>query len=84
MGVLLAAYRELDARVGTVAGARGAKRDMVVQCIERLPATFGIADIERACPHVSRSTINRVLRDVRRAGHLEATRGRDARWTKLS
>ncbi len=84
MGVLLAAYRELDARVGTVAGARGAKRDMVVQCIERLPATFGIADIERACPHVSRPTINRVLRDLRRAGRLEATRGRDARWTKLS
>jgi hypothetical protein len=32
---------------------------------------------------VSRPTINRVLRDVLRGGELEATRGRDAPWTKL-
>lgn len=84
MGVLLAAYRALECRVEAVAGARGAKREMVVDCIERLPAEFSIADIEGVCPHISRPTINRVLRDMRRAGRLEATRGRDAKWTKLS
>ena len=84
MGIVLAASRELEARVDAVAGARGAKREMVVDCIERLPSEFSIADIERVCPHVSRPTINRVLRDLRRDGRLQATRGRDARWTKLS
>ena len=83
MGIVLAASRELEARVDAVAGARGAKREMVVDCIERLPSEFSMADIERACPHVSRPTINRVLRDLRRDGRLQATRGRDARWTKL-
>ena len=83
MGIVLAASRELEARVDAVAGARGAKREMVVDCIERLPSQFSMADIERACPHVSRPTINRALRDLRRDGRLQATRGRDARWTKL-
>jgi Fic family protein len=83
MGVVLAGYRELDDRVEAVAGARGAKREMVIDCIERLPGEFSIGDIERACPNVSRPTINRVLRDLRRGGRLQATRGRDAQWTKL-
>jgi Fic family protein len=84
LGILLAAYRELEDRVGVVTGARGAKRRSVIDCIERLPTRFSVADIERTCPHISRPTINRVLRDMRCAGRLEATRGRDAKWTKLS
>lgn len=83
MGVVLGAYRELEDRVEAVAGARGAKREMVVDCVDRLPDEFSVADIERVCPNVSRPTINRVLRDLRRDGKLEATRGRDARWSKL-
>ncbi len=79
MGIVLAASRELEARVDAVAGARGAKREMVVDCVERPPSELSMADIERACPHVSRPTINRVLRDLRRDGRLQATRGRDAR-----
>jgi Fic family protein len=84
LGVLVAAYRELDARVQAVAGAPGAKSRMVVDCIERLPVDFRVGDIERVCPNISRPTINRVLRDLRREGKLEATRGRDARWRKVT
>jgi Fic family protein len=83
MGVVLAAYRELDERVGAVAGVRGAKREMVIDCIECLPDEFSIGDIERVCPSISRPTINRALRDLRRDGRLQGTRGRDARWTKI-
>jgi Fic family protein len=83
-GIVLAAYRELETRVGDVTGERGAKGQMVLGCIKRLPAQFRIADIERACPHVSRPTINRMLRAERVAGHLVCVkRGRDATWQKI-
>jgi Fic family protein len=82
-GVILAAYRELEMRVGDVTGERGAKSQMVLGCIDRLPSSFRIADIERACPHVSRPTINRVLRAERLAERVKCIkRGRDATWEK--
>ena len=79
--MLLAAYRELDSRVGTITQARGYKRQMVIDCVMRLPEEFRIADVERVCPGIPRPTINRVLGELRDAGRLESTgRGRDARW----
>lgn len=83
-GVVLAAYRELEMRVGDVTSERGAKSQMVLGCIDRLPSTFRIADIERACPHVSRPTINRVLRAERLAERVRCIKqGRDATWEKM-
>jgi aryl-alcohol dehydrogenase-like predicted oxidoreductase len=48
-----------------------------------MPASFRIADLEAACPDVSRPTIVRALDDLRREGKLRCTgMGRDARWEK--
>jgi Fic family protein len=81
VGVLLAAYRELESRVGTITQARGYKRQMVIDCVMRLPEEFRVTDVERVCPGIPRPTINRVLGELRDAGRLESTgRGRDARW----
>ena len=84
-GVLLAAYLEFEQRVGQMSGGRGAKREMVIDCIHHLPATFRYADIERACPGVSRPTIVRVLGELRDKGDIRCTKsGRDAAWERTT
>ncbi len=81
------AYRELEARVGEVKAPRGAKRDLVLAGIERLTGTtnrgFGISELERACPGVSRDMVRRVLREEQRAGRLTCEgRGPAAAWRR--
>jgi Fic family protein len=85
IGIMLrTAYHEFERRVGVVTSARGAKRQMIVDAIQRLPEEFQFADVERACPRISRPTINRALSDLRRAGKLVLVRaGRDASWKKI-
>jgi Fic family protein len=84
-GVLIAAYLEFEQRVGQMGTGRGAKREMVIDCIRHLPATFRYADVERACPGVSRPTIVRVLGEMRGSGEIRCTKsGRDAMWEKTT
>jgi Fic family protein len=85
-GVMLrAAYRDFESRVGIVTGVKGAKREMIIDAIARLPDAFRFADVERACPGISRPTINRALADLRKAGRIVlAKEGRDARWEKVA
>ena len=83
LGVLLVAYREFEARVGAVQSPKGAKRELVVDCIRHLPIQFRFADITRACPGVSRPTIDRALRQLRQAGEIRLLNGgRDAMWER--
>lgn len=83
-GVLIAAYLEFEQRVGRMGSGRGAKREMVIDCIRHLPPTFRYADVERACPGVSRPTIVRVLGELRDAGEIRCMKvGRDATWERL-
>lgn len=84
LGVLLKAYRDFEQRVGVVTSQRGAKREMVGDAIARLPNQFQIGDIQRACPTVSRPTINRVLAELKQVGRVRCIKGgRDALWEKL-
>ena len=81
--MLLGAYRTFSERVGAVSATRGAKREMIVDVVNRVPHEFQFADVERACPGVSRPTINRALADLRRAGKIKCIKaGRDAVWRK--
>ena len=83
-GVLIAAYLEFEQRVGQMSQMRGAKREMVVDCVRRLPSAFRYADVERACPGVSRPTIVRALGELRDAGEIRCVNvGRDATWERL-
>lgn len=82
--MLLTSYRRFEERVGTVIKGRGSKRARLVQAIDRLPSSFRIADLEAACPDVSRPTITRALDELRRQGTVRCSgMGRDARWEKL-
>jgi Fic family protein len=84
LGTLTAAYREFEARVGTITSARGAKREMVQNAVRRLPARFRFADVQQACPGVSYPTLKRALAELRRGGKLRCLgKGRDARWERI-
>jgi len=84
-GVLIAAYLEFEQRVGQLGTGRGAKRDMVIECVRHMPRTFRYADVERACPGVSRPTIVRVLGALRDAGEIRCVKGgRDATWERMN
>ena len=86
LGVLVYAYRESEERVGELVAAPGAKSKAVRLAIGALRAgrTFAIADLERACPTVSRATIRRVLGELREQGQVECLgTGRSARWRRL-
>lgn len=84
-GVLIAAYLEFEQRVGQMGTGRGAKREMVIDCIRHLPTAFRYADVERACPGVSRPTIVRVLGELRDNGEIRCTKGgRDATWERTT
>lgn len=83
LSILIKAYREFERRVGAIAKARGAKTAFIEDAIDRMPAVFGIGDIERACPSVSRDMIRVVLNRFRDEGKLSCKgTGRKASWEK--
>lgn len=81
--MMLGAYREFERRTGELTTAHGAKTEMVIAAIHKLPVNFRYADLAQACPNVSRPTIKRVLGQLRKKGEVECVRpGRDAIWEK--
>lgn len=80
-GVLLRAYSEFEARVGTLKTGQGSKNAYIRQTVERMIGPFAISDIERVCPAVSRDTIRLVLRQLRDEGVIiPQGKGRGAKW----
>lgn len=83
--MLLTTYREFEDRVGITSTARGAKKEMVIDAINRLPVLFQISEIIEACPNISRPTINRVLQEMTKDRKIHCIKpGRDATWQKIS
>ena len=83
-GVLLAAYKEFEERVGTIRSARGSKTELVRAAVERRIGPFAISDLERDCPDVSREMVRVVLNQLRDEGRIELVgKGRGAKWHKV-
>lgn len=83
LGMLTAAYKEFEERVGTIASARGAKREMVRAAVGRMSGPFTIEELRRACPGVSYPTLQRALADLRRERKVRCLgRGPKARWER--
>lgn len=84
LGVLTAAYREFEERVGELTTAKGAKTQLIEQAIEGLPATFRITDVEARCPNVSREMIRVVLKRLKGEDRVRSEgSGVGAVWRKL-
>lgn len=81
--ILKMAYKEFEERVGATASPRGAKTELIKKAVFANAGEFTLADIERACPGVSRDMIRRVLRSMRESGLVECLgRGPGATWRK--
>jgi Fic family protein len=82
-GMLLAAYKEFEERVGAIRDAPGAKTALVEQAVRRRMRSFAISEIEAECPGVSRDMVRHVLRGMRERGEIEVRgRGRAAKWIR--
>jgi hypothetical protein len=81
--ILTQACKEFEQRVGQIKSPRGAKTELVEHAIESMTGEFGITDLERACPGVSRDMIRLLLRYLKAAGRIECLgRGPGAKWRK--
>ncbi|MEX0806071.1 MAG: Fic family protein [Candidatus Binatia bacterium] len=84
LGMLTAAYKEFELRVGSITSARGAKREMVQRAIERMVGRFTIGDLRRVCPGVSYPTLQRALADLKRKRKVKCLgRGPDSQWERI-
>lgn len=81
--ILREAYKEFEQRVEQAKSPRGAKTALVVSAVRAVSDSFTLADLERACPGVSRDMVRRVVRDLQREGRVECLgRGPGAAWRK--
>jgi Fic family protein len=77
------AYREFEERADRQQPERGSKADLVEYALRTMTTPFGIAELERLCPNVSRDTIRLVMNRWREEGRLEILGlGRDAKWRR--
>lgn len=81
--VLNTAYKEFELRLGQIKDERGAKTGLVEAAVASFDDRFAIADIERACPGVSRDMIRTVLANLRDKRRIACVRrGRSATWKR--
>ncbi|MGH9461605.1 MAG: Fic family protein [Vicinamibacteria bacterium] len=81
--VLKEAFREFEDRVGQVKSPRGAKTELITSSVNAFSRDFTLAELEQACPGVSRDMVRRVLRQLRKAGRVQCKgRGPAARWRR--
>ena len=84
LGVVLAGYKEFENRAGHIKAVRGAKTGNVENAVTAQAGDFGIADIEKECPGVSRPMIRVVLEKMRDQGLIKSMgTGRSAKWRKI-
>ena len=84
LGMLTAAYKEFEMRVGTITSARGAKREIVRQAIAGMTGHFSVGDLKRVCAGVSYPTLQRALADLKKERKIRCLgRGPDAQWERI-
>jgi Fic family protein len=82
--ILIQACKEFEQRLGEVKSIPGEKTGLVLAAIQHQNGSFGVADLQNACPGVSVDLIRRVLSKLRRENKVHCLgRGRTSRWEKL-
>lgn len=81
--IIREAYQEFEARLDSTKEPRGAKTEVIKASIDGFVGKFTLADLERACPGVSRDMVRKVLRDLKKSGQLNCLgHGPGAFWEK--
>ena len=80
--ILKTAYKEFVERVGDIQAPRGSKTEMVMTALEKLPKEFTVAQLELACPGVSKDMVRRVLNEQKGKSVECVGRGPGAKWLK--
>lgn len=84
-GILIAAYREFERRVGMLTSAKGAKSEMVLEAIRGFSRPFTREEIEERCPGVSVELVMKVLKREKAAGKVKCLgRGPASRWERMN
>jgi Fic family protein len=82
--VLKTAYRQFEERAANIRAPRGAKAELVLGVIRAQTGDFRLADVERACPSVSRVWIRKILADLKKSGRVACQgHGPAARWRHI-
>lgn len=85
LGVLNAAYKEFESRVGHVATGRGAKKERVLQFLRsRTSDAFTFEELQRALPDISAGHIRNQLRALRDSGAVESPGPGRKEWRRLT
>ncbi len=75
------AYKEFEERAGQMKEPKGAKTELIEAAIRSFRGGFTVADLEKACPSVSRDMIRKVLHDLKKTKKVKALgRGPGAKW----
>lgn len=83
LGILVAAYKEFEQRVGLLTVARGAKTEMVLDAVNKLYDGFKMRDLEALCPNVTRDMIRKILQKLKEEGQVWCEgAGAGAIWRK--
>ncbi len=83
LGVVLAAYRELEQNTSLDLD-HGSRTRMVENAVASLPAQFRFADVVQRCPLVNDGTIRTILSRMARDGKIASEgKGRNATWRRL-
>ena len=84
LAILYRAYKTFEARAGEAKGPRGAKTALLEAAVESFVGPFRLADLDHACPGISRDMVRRVLRTLQTAGRIECLgKGRNATWRRI-
>lgn len=83
LGIVVAAYKDFEDRVGVIDNHKGNKGGRVENTIENIIGEFTKDDLRIKCPDVGDSTINRVLAKLRDEDKIELVgTGRNAKWIR--
>ncbi len=84
LGILNAAYKEFETRVGDVSSGRGSKAERIKQFVRsRTSEAFTFDDLQRALPDVSSGYIHRHLRILRDADIVKSPGPGRKEWKRL-
>jgi Fic family protein len=83
LAIVRRAYVQFEERAGQIKSPRGAKTALIEATVQGFLGEFGLSDVERVCPGVSRDMVRRVLQAMQRDGRIECLgKGRTAKWRK--